>query len=168
MKRIFLLLSVLASCLTTYFLYDSIATSRAQTVTDEVALRLLPVPTNVIGTTIRGVSNDGQRIVFDSINNYNGLNVDSNLEVYLYDVPSRTVIQITDTVDIKDPADSTKTLSRINNATPEISGDGTKIVFVSNADLGGTTNERPQFRNLSGLLAAQFYHSYHHSHYRHG
>jgi uncharacterized protein (TIGR03437 family) len=150
-KRIFVLLSVLASCLAVYFLFASGATSRAQTVTDEVGLRLLPVPTNVIGTTIRGVSNDGKRIVLDSINDYNGKNVDSNTEIYVYDVDSRSVIQITDTADIKDPADNTKTLFRINNVTPKISGDGTKIVFLSNADLAGATNED---RNYEIYLAS--------------
>jgi len=131
----------LAACLAIFSVVASLATSHAQTVTDEVSLRLLPVPTNVIGTQVRGVSNDGKRIVFDSINNYNGKNVDSNTEIYVYDVDTRSVIQITDTADIKDPADSTKTLFRINNVTPAISGDGTKIVFVSNADLGGAVNE---------------------------
>lgn len=141
MKRIFVLLSVLASCLAIFLVVASINTSRAQTVTDEVSLRPLPVPTNVIGTTIRGVSNDGKRIVFDSINDYNGKNLDSNTEVWVYDVDTRSVIQITDTADIIDPADSTKTLFSIDNVTPRISGDGTKIVFVSNADLGAAKNE---------------------------
>ncbi|MDQ3011918.1 MAG: hypothetical protein M3X11_14565, partial [Acidobacteriota bacterium] len=40
----------------------------------------------------------------------------------------------------KDATDATKTIALINNETPAISGDGTKIVFVSNASLGGTTN----------------------------
>jgi len=137
-KRIFLLLSVLAIfCVAT-----SIYTSRAQqTPTEEISLQLLPVPPNVIGTFVRGVSNDGKRIVFDSINDYNGRNVDSNKEIYVYDVDTRSIIMITDTKDIKDPADSTKTLFRIDNETPEISGDGTKITFVSNADFGDLKNE---------------------------
>ncbi len=141
MKRTFLLLSVLAFCLSIICVVASLKTSHAQTATDEVSLRLLPVPANVIGTTIRGVSNDGKRIVFDSINSYTGGNVDSNTEIYVYDVDTRSVIQITDTVDIMDPADSTKRLFAIDCVTPAISGDGTKIVFVSNADLGGATND---------------------------
>src|SRR5262249_53019695 len=115
--------------------------SRAQQApTDEVSLQLLPVPPNVIGTFVRSVSNDGKRIVFDSINDYNGDNADSNTEIWVYDVDSRSVIMITNTKDLPDPADSTKVSLRVNNVTPVISGDGTKIVFVSNADLGGTTN----------------------------
>ena len=152
MKRTFLLLSGLVSGLAIFSVVASLATSHAQqTATDEVSLRLLPVPANVIGTTIRGVSNDGKRIVFDSINDYNGKNVDSNTEIYVYDVDARSVIQITDTADIKDPADSTKTLFRINNVTPAISGDGTKIVFVSNADLGDAKNDD---RNYEVYLAS--------------
>ncbi|MGE0127340.1 MAG: hypothetical protein AB7U82_04460 [Blastocatellales bacterium] len=150
MKRTFLLLSKkvlgLASALAIFCIAVSLTTSHAQqTATDEVSLRLLPVPTNVIGTTARGVSNDGKRIVFDSINDYNGRNVDSNTEIYVYDVDTRSTIMITDTADIKDPADSTKTLFKINNVTPAISGDGTKIVFVSNAEFNGSKNDDRNF-----------------------
>jgi len=121
---------------------DALKSSTAQTTTtDEVSIALLPVPTNVIGTQVRGVSNDGKRIVFDSINDYNGRNVDSNREIWVYDVDTRSIIQITDTADIKDPADATKTIATITSETPAISGDGTKIVFVSNASLGGATND---------------------------
>lgn len=142
MKRTFLLLSVLASSLAIFCVVASLTASHAQqTATDEVSLRLLPVPTNVIGTTVRGVSNDGKRIVFDSINDYNGRNVDSNTEIYVYDVDSRSIIMITDTADIKDPDDSTKTLFKINNVTPAISGDGTRVVFVSNAEFNGSKND---------------------------
>jgi uncharacterized protein (TIGR03437 family) len=142
-KRIFLLLSV---CITLCLVAQQF-TSHAQqtTATDEVVLLPLPVPPNVIGTNVRGVSNDGKRIVFDSINDYNGRNVDSNTEIWVYDVDSRSIIQITDTADIRDPADTTKRLFRINNFTPAISGDGTKITFVSNADLGDATNDDRNF-----------------------
>lgn len=144
MKRILLLLSIFA-------LFGIIAafnqltvpqaTAQQTTATDEVSIALLPVPTNVIGTQVRGASNDGKRLVFDSINDYNGRNVDSNREIWVYDVDTRSIIQITDTADLKDPADTTKTIARINSETPVISGDGTKIAFVSNASLGGTTND---------------------------
>src|SRR5262249_45818939 len=107
----------------------------------EVSMQLLPVPPNVIGTFVRSVSNDGKRMVFDSINDYNGKNADSNTEIWVYDVDSRSIIMITDTKFLKDPADSSKTILEVNNVTPEISGDGTKIVFASNAELGGTKND---------------------------
>jgi uncharacterized protein (TIGR03437 family) len=145
-KRIFPLLFILTSIfailgLATFGPVTTFNSTSAQTPTDEVSIALLPVPPNVIGTQVRGVSNDGKRIVFDSINDYNGRNVDSNREIWVYDVDTRSVIQITDTANIKDPADATKTIATINSETPAISGDGTKIVFVSNAALGGTTND---------------------------
>src|SRR6185369_7354640 len=141
-KRIFPRLFIFAIlCFATFGPAASLNSTAAQTTTDEVSIALLPVPPNVIGTQVRGVSNDGKRIVFDSINDYNGKNVDSNREIWVYDVDTRSVIQITDTADIKDATDTTKTIAKINSETPAISGDGTKIVFVSNAALGGTTND---------------------------
>ncbi len=138
MKRTLLLLSIISGA--TLFCWFVALSHAQQTPTDEVSLQLLPVPPNVIGTFVKGVSNDGKRIVFDSINDYNGRNVDSNNEIWVYDVDTRAVIMITDTQDLKDPADTTKTTLRVNNETPVISGDGTKVVFVSNADLGDAKN----------------------------
>jgi uncharacterized protein (TIGR03437 family) len=120
-------------------------TSAQQAPTDEVIILPLPVPTNVIGTFIDGASNDGKRLVFDSINDYNGNNVDSNTEIWVYDVDSRSVIQITNTQDIKDPNDANKVLTKISNVTPVISGDGTKIAFVSNASLGDSVNDNGNY-----------------------
>jgi uncharacterized protein (TIGR03437 family) len=135
-KSTVLLLCLVAACC--WF----VAQSRAQqTITDEVSLQLLPITTNLQGTFVKGVSNDGKRIVFDSINDYNGRNVDSNNEIWVYDVDTRSVIMITDTADLKDPEDASKTTLRVNNETPVISGDGTKIAFVSNAALGDTKND---------------------------
>ncbi len=144
MKRTLILFSVLPIiCVALYSLDTLLTPSRAQqTPTDEVALFPLPVPTNVIGTSTRGTSNDGQRIVFDSINDYNGNNKDSNTEIWVYDVNTRSIIQITDTpADVKDPADANKVLYRLNSVSPAISGDGTKIVFVSNASFGDFKND---------------------------
>lgn len=139
MKRILLLSFVIAIVGTIAALNR---TAAQQAATDEVSIALLPVTPNVIGTQIRGASNDGKRIVFDSINDYNGKNADSNRDIWVYDVDTRSIIQVTDTADLKeDPMDKTKVTTRINNETPAISGDGTKIVFVSNADLGGAKNE---------------------------
>lgn len=141
MKRILLLSSIFAAMVIIGLFAAFDQTNAQQAATDEVSIALLPVPTNVIGTQVRGASNDGKRLVFDSINDYNGRNVDSNSEIWVYDVDTRSIIMITDTADLKDPMDSTKTTARINNRTPYISGDGTKIVFVSNAALGGTKND---------------------------
>ena len=124
--------------------YQSGSISHAQTtVTDDVSLQQLPVPTNVIGTYVQGASNDGKRLVFDSINDYNGRNVDSNTEIYVYDVDSRSIIMITDTKDLT--GSDGKVTRSIDSVTPVISGDGTKIAFVSNAALGGTANDDGNF-----------------------
>ncbi|MDX2031230.1 MAG: hypothetical protein SF339_11195 [Blastocatellia bacterium] len=139
-KRTLLYLSGFAVLCGLVAVYPAWPISHAQqATTDDVSLQQLPVPTNVIGTYVSGASNDGKRLVFDSINDYNGRNVDSNTEIYVYDVETRAIIMITDTKDLTD-ADG-KVTRRINNVTPVISGDGTKIAFVSNAALGGTTND---------------------------
>ncbi|MFN0112595.1 MAG: hypothetical protein ACKVZH_27370 [Blastocatellia bacterium] len=140
MKRFFLLSFIIIAPIFGFVTTPNSATAQTTT-TDEVSVALLPVPPNVIGTQIRGASNDGKRIVFDSINDYNGKNLDSNRDIWVYDVDSRSIIQITDTADLKeDTTDTAKVTTVINNETPSISGDGTKIVFISNADLGGTKN----------------------------
>lgn len=107
-------------------------------VTEEVLIVPLPVPTNLIGTNVRGASNDGKRLVFESINDYNGNNLDSNTEIWVYDVDSRGIVQITDTADLRDPNNNVNVLLQIRNTTPVISGDGTRIAFISNASLTGT------------------------------
>ena len=129
MKRILLLSFIIA-------IFGFVAalnrTTAQTTATDEVSIALLPVPPNVIGTQIRGASNDGKRIVFDSINDYNGKNVDSNRDIWVYDVDSRSIIQITDTADLKeDTADVNKVTTVITNETPAISGDGTKPLIYA-------------------------------------
>ena len=54
---------------------------------------------------------------------------------------TRTTLQLTDTKDIADATDATKIVRRITNNTPIISGDGTKIVFTSNAALTDAKND---------------------------
>lgn len=117
--------------------------AQTQTPTDEVAIIQLTTPTNAVGVTIRSVSNDGKRIVFDSINDYDGSNVDSNREILLYDADLNRVIHLTTTKDVTETKDNvTTTVLRVTNNTPIISGDGTKIVFTSNApELTSSKNE---------------------------
>ena len=100
--------------------------------------------TNVLsstGTTIRGASYDGKRIVFESKIDYTGENADGNNEIFVFDGDSGKFIQITKTADIKDPADATKTLLNVSNTSPVISGDGNHIVFTSNAKLTDAAND---------------------------
>jgi uncharacterized protein (TIGR03437 family) len=111
-----------------------LTTSSAQQTGIELSLLPLPVPNNTVGTFVRGASNDGRRLVFESINNYNGGNPDGNIEVWVYDLDSQSIIQITNSQDGANP------FVTVDNFTPSISGDGTKIVFYSNAVLGDIPN----------------------------
>ena len=142
MKRFWLVLSFIFT-FAVFVTVSSRHTSTAQstTPTAEVAIVQLTTPTNARGVDIRSVSNDGKRFVFDSINDYSGANRDSNREIFLFDVDTRATIQLTNTQDILDPLDSTRTLLHVTNSTPAISGDGTKIVFTSNAALTNTGND---------------------------
>jgi uncharacterized protein (TIGR03437 family) len=142
-KRLWLVSSV-CLVLALFGSLGKIKTSTAQTTpADEVAIIQLTTPTNAVGVNIRSVSNDGKRFVFDSINDYDGTNIDSNREIFVFEVDSKTVIQLTDTKDVTETAaDGTiKTVRRLTSNTPIISGDGTKIVFTSNAKLTGTAND---------------------------
>lgn len=109
--------------------------------TDELVFRQLTSAVSAIGVTVRGASYDGKRIVFESLNDYTGENTDNNNEIFVYDVDSRTFIQITKTTNILDPEDMTKVVLAISNNTPVISGDGEHIVFTSNAKLTESDNE---------------------------
>ena len=107
------------------------------------------------GAFVRGASNDGRRIVFESRNDYTGENKDGNNEIFVYDADLRKIIQITKTGNQSgtggssggmilngnspqsnncpggcEPSQFTPT-----NAVPAISGDGTHIVFASSSGL---------------------------------
>jgi hypothetical protein len=106
--------------------------------------------TNSNGAFVRGASNDGKRVVFESSNDYTGENKDGNNEIFVYDADLRKIIQITKTGNQSgtsgggggvvlqanncpggcEPASFTPT-----NAVPAISGDGTRIVFASSSGL---------------------------------
>lgn len=122
-----------------------------QTLTEDVTIVPLRVPENVIGTYFSGASNDGRRLVIESINDYNGRNVDSNTEIWVYDVDTSQMIMITDTADVQERTTNTdgtvniKTLLKVSNLGPTISGDGTHIVFQSNAAIGDSTNPDGNF-----------------------
>src|SRR5262245_12373177 len=103
--------------------------------------------TNSNGAFVRGASNDGKRIVFESTNDYTGENKDGNNEIFVYDADLRKIIQITRTGNQSGAGGSGggATLSGVNpqsnncpggcepanftpnNAVPAISGDGTRV-----------------------------------------
>ena len=129
-----------------WFAANQFNPSQAQTApTDEVAIIQLTTPTNAVGVTIRSVSNDGKRFVWDSINDYDGSNVDSNREILLFDADLNQVFHLTTTKDLTETktegtVTTTTTTLRVTNNTPVLSGDGTKIVFTSNSELTSTKN----------------------------
>ena len=143
MKALARLLSIMAVfCLSGYLI--SVQAQYAQT-SDEVSI--FPV-TNIIDTAVtavRGVSDDGKRVLFESAANITGNNADLNPEVFIYEIDKRTAIQITNTKNIVDPTDSAKILLRVSNHNAALSGDGTKIVFSSNSsDLAGANADGNQ------------------------
>lgn len=106
---------------------------------DEVALIQATNITDTPASPVRGVSDDGKRVVFESAADLTGQNPDLNLEVFAYDVDKRTFIQVTNTQHVYDPADADKpfnqrrVLSSVSNNNAALSGDGTRIVFSSNS-----------------------------------
>ncbi|MBL8203471.1 MAG: PD40 domain-containing protein [Blastocatellia bacterium] len=106
---------------------------------DEVSLFQITDIQDTPASPVRGVSDDGKRVIFESAANLTGSNPDLNLEVFVYEIDKRSVIQITKTEHIYDPADKDlpfaqrRILISVSNNNAAISGDGTKIVFSSNS-----------------------------------
>lgn len=134
MKRI-----ILSFCVSLFLASILSHTTSAQT--DETAIRQITTLLNSSGTSVRGASYNGSRIVFESQVDYTGQNADLNNEIFVFDVPTSKFLQITNTKNITDPADATKVLLNVSNSTPIISGDGRSIVFTSNAKLTDSTND---------------------------
>ncbi len=106
---------------------------------DEVSLFQLTNILNTPASSVRGVSDDGKRVIFESSANLTGGNPDLNIEIFVYEVDSRSLIQLTRTEHVYDPADKDKPFAErkilisVSNNNPALSGDGTKIVFSSNS-----------------------------------
>ena len=137
--------------------------------------------TNSNGAFVRGASNDGKRIVFESSNDYTGENIDGNNEIFVYDTDLRKIIQLTKTGSQSTTGSSGgQTLSGRNcpggcppgqsstvNAVPAISGDGTRIVFASTSGPAHRCFQRRRQRgNLSGDAAARRNRRHHPAHHR--
>jgi hypothetical protein len=71
------------------------------------------------------LSGDGRRVAFESRANLAVLNRDGNREIFLYDDASRRVIQIT------------RTEPGVENRSPRVNQDGTRVAFRSNGNLVG-------------------------------
>ncbi len=72
-----------------------------------------------------GVDSAGSRIVFASTTDILGSNPDGNCEIFCVETQTLHIAQLTSTV------------LPVVNSRPVISGDGTKVVFLSNADFSG-------------------------------
>jgi uncharacterized protein (TIGR03437 family) len=78
------------------------------------------------------ISDDGLLIAFASNRDLTGANPDANLEIFLFDLTTRTPTQLTDTTHAPGSSDA------------KISGDGTRVAFIrgDQASAGGATHPR--------------------------
>jgi uncharacterized protein (TIGR03437 family) len=122
-----------------FCLFSVSASAQYVQTTDEVSLFQTTDILNTPASSVRGVSDDGKRVIFESAANITGDNPDLNLEIFVYDVEKRTFLQLTKTEHVYDPADKDKpfaerkVLISVSNNNAALSGDGTRIVFSSNS-----------------------------------
>lgn len=72
---------------------------------------------------VNGISADGTRIVFRSRGNFTGGNIDGNVEIFMYDTTTNMFTQVTNI--------NGGSASNFASAHPDISADGSTIVFQS-------------------------------------
>ncbi|MBO0721954.1 MAG: hypothetical protein J2P41_14110 [Blastocatellia bacterium] len=131
MKRLLLTLAVIALfCLATLSFKGMLGSTSAQNTNNESVILPLLVPGNNLGIRLRSMSNDGNRILFESTSNVFGGNGENNFEIYVYDKTTLSVTEITNTQNFNDPSGAQV---NVGNILGVISGDGTRIAFVSNA-----------------------------------
>lgn len=73
------------------------------------------------------ISGDGLRVAFESFANLAILNRDGNREIFLYDTTTRR----------KKLTQITRTDAGVENRSPRVNGDGTRVAFLSNGNLMG-------------------------------
>jgi len=71
------------------------------------------------------ISADGEWVAFASEGDHTGRNPDGNREIFLYQWSTGAVIQVTETVGV-------------DSSRPHLNGDGSRLAFISEADLAGT------------------------------
>jgi uncharacterized protein (TIGR03437 family) len=127
----------------------TLAQTPTPTPTDEAAVIQSSNLLNAAVGIVRGVSDDGRRVVLEStedltavrdltgnvITGMAGTNTDRNREIFVYDTVARTFIQITNTQNVTTTSTTGTVTININvsNNAPVISGDGTRIAFSSNS-----------------------------------
>ncbi|MBO0797881.1 MAG: PD40 domain-containing protein, partial [Blastocatellia bacterium] len=131
MKRLLLTLAVVPLfCLAALSFKSMLGSTSAQNTNNESVVLPLLIPGNNLGIHLRSMSNDGNRIVFESTSNVFGGNGENNFEIYVYDKTTLSVVEITNTQNFNDPSGAQVNVS---NVLGVISGDGTRIAFLSNA-----------------------------------
>jgi uncharacterized protein (TIGR03437 family) len=80
------------------------------------------------------ISDDGSLIAFASNRDLTGANPDANLEIFLFDLATRTIVQLTDTA------------RTTNSSDAKISGDGTRVAFIR--DVQAEPGEAAHTRDL--------------------
>ncbi len=85
-------------------------------------------------STDPSLSADGRWVAFQATADLVGGNSDGNSEIYLIDTQTNTISQVTSSVDEEGSG-------RIGSKQAAINGDGTRVVFVSTADLLGGSNQ---------------------------
>ncbi len=80
------------------------------------------------------ISDDGSLVAFASNRDLTGANSDANLEIFLFDLTTRTIAQLTDTA------------HTINSSDAKISGDGTRVAFIR--EVQAATGEAAPLRDL--------------------
>ncbi len=82
------------------------------------------------------VAGEDAVVAFSSSSNLTGENADNNQEIFVYEHATGSNTQITRTEYQTGP-----NFFYLHNTTPSVSGDGSAVVFVSNADLTGDNTE---------------------------
>jgi Tol biopolymer transport system component len=91
------------------------------------------------------ISADGEWVAFESTGDHVGRNSDGNREVFLYQWSTGAIMQVTETVGV-------------NNFRPRLNGDGSRLAFLSEANLAGTNadgNKELFYSDDRGLTYSQ-------------
>ena len=82
------------------------------------------------------INSDGTRIVFQSSANLNGGNLDSNFEIYFYNIDNNKILQVTN-----EPRLEEGYIGKGHSLHPSVNSDGTHIVFQSSSNINGGNPE---------------------------
>ena len=85
------------------------------------------------------VNDNGSEVAFVSTRNLSGGNADGNPEIFVYRrTPTAAITQVTSTSDV---FSGTRFVASVFNENPSLSGSGSVLAFLSNANLTGDNND---------------------------